>query len=86
MPYCKKCHNTQLFGSSKVPPASSAANGPVSGLLGEFDPQGQIVSITRLGADKAITRSATKDPDQYFDVCLQCGSQDIDWERQGENG
>ncbi len=79
MPFCKKCHNTRLFGSSKVPPVSASANGLVSGLLADFTSDGRITSITRLGADKSTTRSAQKDPDKYFDICLVCGHQEVDW-------
>jgi hypothetical protein len=79
MPHCKVCGNTRLFGTSKVPPAAPTANGPVSGLAADFDQTGHITSITRLGADKSTVRAATAQPRDYFDVCLQCGSQDIEW-------
>lgn len=85
MPYCKKCHNTRLFGSSKVLPASPSANGPVSGLLGDFDPQGRLIGITRLGADNKTARSAQKDPEWFFDVCQQCGDRAVEWEGQPSN-
>jgi hypothetical protein len=79
MPYCKKCHNNRFFGSSKVPPAAPSANGPLSGLFADFNGQGEIASVTRMGADKKTAMAATADPQDYFDVCLRCGSQDVEW-------
>ncbi|MDR3560046.1 MAG: hypothetical protein P4N59_01205 [Negativicutes bacterium] len=80
MPYCKICHNARLFGSSKVPPAAPSANGPLSGLNADFDLAGKMTSVTRLGADKAAVRAATANPRDYFDVCLKCGSSEIEWD------
>jgi hypothetical protein len=79
MPYCRACGNRRLFAASRVPPASPTANGLVSGLLGDFGADGGLVTITRLGADKATAKAAGGYPDEYFDICLVCGSQDIDW-------
>lgn len=79
MPYCRNCHNRRLFGVSNVPPAAPTANGPPTGLMGDFADDGGIISITRLGADKHIAGAATANPSKYFDVCLKCGSTDIDW-------
>ncbi len=79
MPHCRACGNRRLFAASRVPPASPTANGFASGLLGDFAANGGLVTITRLGADKAIARAAGGQPDEYFDTCLACGGQDIDW-------
>lgn len=79
MPYCRSCGNRRLFAASSVPPAAPTANGFASGLLGDFDTGGELVTITRLGADKATVRAAGGQPADYFDTCLACGSQDIDW-------
>lgn len=79
MPYCKKCQNTRFFGSSKISPAAPSANGPLSGMFADFDGQGEIVSVTRMGADKRTAMAATEDPRKFFDLCLRCGSQDIEW-------
>jgi hypothetical protein len=83
MPRCKTCGNTRLFGASKVPPAAPTANGPISGMSADFDQAGNITSVTRLGAEKAAVRAATVQPRDYFDVCLKCGSQDIEWDAMG---
>jgi len=83
MPRCKTCGNTRLFGTSKVPPAAPTANGPISGLTADFDPAGNITSITRLGAEKSTVRAATAQPREYFDVCLRCGSQEVEWDDAG---
>jgi hypothetical protein len=79
MPYCRSCGNRRMFAASRVPPASPTANGPSSGLIGDFDDSGDLVTITRLGADKATARAAGGHPAEYFDTCLACGSQDVDW-------
>lgn len=79
MPYCRSCGNNRLFAASSVPPAAPTANGLASGLLGDFDTGGELVTITRLGADKATARAAGGKPADYFDTCLACGSQDVDW-------
>ncbi|MDR3592561.1 MAG: hypothetical protein P4N41_23130 [Negativicutes bacterium] len=83
MPRCKICGNSRLFGTSRVAPVAPTANGPISGLNADFDPAGNITSITRLGADKSAVRAATAQPREYFDVCLSCGSQDIEWDDRG---
>lgn len=80
MPVCKQCGNSRLFGSSKVPPAAPTANGPVSGLLGNFEPGGELATVSRVGADKKTARQAGVNPQEYFDICLRCGSQQIDWQ------
>lgn len=80
MPYCRICRNKHRFGSSQVPPVAPTANGPVSGLLGDFDGAGNLLSVTRLGADKATATAAGREPQSYFDVCPNCGSQDITWQ------
>jgi hypothetical protein len=79
MPYCRACGNRRLFAASRVPPAAPTANGFASGLLGDFNDGGELVTITRLGADKSMARAAGGHPAEYFDTCLVCGSQDVDW-------
>ena len=79
MPYCRACGNRRLFAASSVPPAAPTANGPMSGLLGDFAANGGLDTITRLGADKVTVRAASRNPAEYFDTCLACGSQDIEW-------
>ncbi len=79
MPYCRSCGNRHMFGASRVPPVSPTANGPASGLIADFDDSGDLVTITRLGADKVTAKAAGGHPSEYFDTCLACGSQDVDW-------
>lgn len=79
MPYCRNCHNTRMFGCSKVPPAAPTASGPITGLYADFDAAGHIEIVTRLGADKAVMKEATDHPAQFFDICLKCGSSNVDW-------
>lgn len=78
MPRCKHCGNQHFFASSQVPPVSWAANGAISGIIGDFN-EDQLLCINSMGADKAIIRSATKAPQDYFDLCPQCGGQEIEW-------
>lgn len=80
MPKCKYCGNSKLFGSSQVPPAAPYANGIISGVVGEFSGSSELTSLTRIGATKATTNAAAANPRQYFDVCLECGSNDVEWE------
>ncbi|MBP2644822.1 MAG: hypothetical protein H6Q75_262 [Firmicutes bacterium] len=84
MPYCKECANTRLFGSSKVPPVAPTANGCVSAMLGHFREDGQIESISSVGADKKTLIAARVSPEEYFDLCLSCYSQEIVWTQQRE--
>lgn len=79
MPRCKVCGSTRSFGSSKVSPAAQYANGPLSGMIGEFDASGRILQVSSQGADKTMIHSAVDQPEFYFDFCLCCGSKDIEW-------
>ncbi|QJW44478.1 hypothetical protein HA075_01030 [bacterium BFN5] len=79
MPTCKNCGNSYSFGSSAVPPSAPTANGLVSGIVGQFNHQSEVVSINSMGATKASIRQAVDNPQQYFDTCIRCGSQDINW-------
>lgn len=84
MLYCKTCNNTRLFGSSKVPSVAPTANGSLSAMTGNFDPSGHIETITSLGADKKTLAAARKNPQEYFDLCLACGGQDVVWQDEDE--
>lgn len=79
MPYCRTCGNRRFFGASAVSPAAPTANGPASGLMGDFDDAGELVTITRMGADKSLATRAGAQPDEYFDFCLVCGGNDVEW-------
>ena len=79
MPQCKKCGNRRLFGSSKVPSVVPYTNGPVSGIIGHFHTAGEVETITSMGVDKEITTLAFRRPEDYFDLCLECGSPDLEW-------
>lgn len=79
MPYCRACGNRRFFAASSVPPVAPTANGPVSGLLGDFAASGGLATITRLGADKATAMAAGDQPAEYFDTCMACGSQEVEW-------
>lgn len=79
MPKCKVCGNTHSFGSSKIIPAAPSANGPVSAMVGDFDTESHIIRISSLGADKAAINAASRWPQEYFDICLKCGSHEIEW-------
>lgn len=80
MPRCTRCGNDLSFGSQSVPPAAPTANGPVSGLIANFDEEGYITEIESLGADMNTTQDAWENPREYFDVCFECGSKDIIWD------
>jgi hypothetical protein len=82
MPKCKICGNTHSFASSKIMPAAPLANGPVSGMIGDFDQESHIISISSAGANKADINAASRWPQGYFDTCLQCGSREIEWSVQ----
>jgi len=79
MPYCRKCGNRRLFAASSVSPAAPTANGPVSGLYADFAADGSLATITRMGAEKSTAKAAGANPAEYFDTCLVCGGQDIEW-------
>lgn len=79
MPRCKICGNTYSFGSSRVEPIAPSANGLISGMVGNFDHTNAIVSINSLGANKTIINDAAEQPQSYFDICVNCGSQQVEW-------
>lgn len=79
MPRCKVCGNNRSFGSSMVSPVSPSANGLITGMIGDFNGGDNIVSINSLGADKKTINAATGQPQSYFDTCLACGSQEVEW-------
>ncbi len=79
MPYCKVCGNRRTFGSSRVPPASPFANGPSSGIVADFNSDDKISMVSSMGVDKNTLNAATRDPEEYFDTCLYCGNQNLEW-------
>jgi hypothetical protein len=80
MPRCKICNNTSSFGSSHVPATAQSANGLISGLIGEFGQSNDLTQISSMGADKQTVSAALKHPSEFFDVCLHCGSSEIEWD------
>lgn len=80
MPRCAVCGNKLSFGSSVVPPPAPTANGPLSGLIADFNSQGCITEMDSLGADMDIAQEAWENPDEFFDICFHCGSNEIVWE------
>ena len=80
MPRCARCGNTFSFGSVFVPPAAPAANGPVSGLVANFDVDGYITEMESMGADMDIAQEAWERPEEYFNMCYECGSENIIWD------
>jgi hypothetical protein len=79
MPYCKECGNSSYFVSSRVDPAAPEANGPISGLVGKFDADGDLVEMESLGASDFARNDAAVNPVVYFDTCMQCGSMKVSW-------
>ncbi|CUH96360.1 hypothetical protein P22_2450 [Propionispora sp. 2/2-37] len=80
MPRCLDCGNTKSFVSSVVSPASQYANGPLSGLIADFADE-TLQQVTSLGADKKTINAANAKPQEFFDTCFYCGSQQISWEK-----
>ncbi len=80
MPRCARCGNTLSFGSSYVPSTAPTANGPVSGLVANFDNEGYITEMDSLTSDLNAVQEAWERPEEYFDICYNCGSEDIYWE------
>ena len=80
MPRCAVCGNTLSFGSSDVPPAAPTANGPISGLVANFDEEGYITEMESVGADLDTAQEAWEKPSEYSDVCYECGSNQIVWD------
>ncbi|MPL65630.1 hypothetical protein SDC9_11294 [bioreactor metagenome] len=79
MPRCPVCGNTKSFGSSRVDPIAPSANGLISGMVGVFNSDDEILSINSLGANKTTINQAAEQPQAYFDLCLNCGSQQVEW-------
>ena len=80
MPRCARCGNSFSFGSSQIPPVAPTANGPVSGLIANFDDEGYITEMESIGADLDCAQEAWERPDEYFNVCYECGSNDVIWD------
>jgi len=79
MPYCRNCPNNRYFGSSKIPSVAPTANGPLSGICADFAAGEAMLSITYQGNDKKALKMAINTPRDYFDICLKCGGENIDW-------
>ncbi|MFZ3172183.1 MAG: hypothetical protein WA118_09395 [Carboxydocellales bacterium] len=79
MPTCKVCGNTTHFGCSQCPPEAPEANGPASSLMANFDQEGYLDYFESLGAEEEITQHAWEDPQGYFDMCMECGSNNVEW-------
>ncbi len=80
MPRCAKCGNTFSFGSSTVPPVAPTANGPVSGLIANFNEEGLITEMESLGADLETAQQAWECPAEFFNICYKCGHDEIIWD------
>ncbi|HMM22502.1 MAG TPA: hypothetical protein PKA10_17405 [Selenomonadales bacterium] len=80
MPVCRNCGNNRLFGSSLISPAAPTANGPMTGIMADFQPGGELGTITQMTTDRKEASRAAARPREYFDTCLKCGSQDVDWD------
>lgn len=81
MPRCARCGNTLSFGSSLIPPAAPTANGLVSGLIANFDKDGYITEMEGAGTDIDTAQEAWERPGEYFDMCAECGSEEINWDK-----
>lgn len=79
MPYCNVCGNQESLASSKLPPSADTANAPPYGLLGNFDEDGCLTTMECQGASLDDAQEAYERPEEYFDTCPVCGSQDIRW-------
>jgi len=79
MPVCRSCGNRRMFGASRISPAAPTANGPMTGIIADFESNGELGTLTRMNTDRKEAARAAANPSEYFDTCLKCGSQDIDW-------
>ncbi len=79
MPHCLNCGNELTFGTSKIPPVAPAANGPISGLVADFQGDNSITSMESMGASIDEAQEAWENPRNFFDVCYDCGSSKIKW-------
>jgi hypothetical protein len=80
MPKCQICGNVKCFGASKLPPSAKCANGPISDMLGQFNQQKELMHIVSSGVDKAIINAATRQPQDFFDLCVYCGHESVVWD------
>jgi len=62
-----------------VPPAIPSANGPFSGIVADFNSDDKINMVSSMGVNKNTINAATRDPKEYFDTCLYCGNQNLEW-------
>lgn len=79
MPQCLDCGNEHSFGSTLIPPVAPTANGPISGILAEFDDNGYITEMTSVNGDIDIAQEAWENPKNYFNICYLCGGNNIAW-------
>lgn len=80
MPKCLNCGNLNDFGVMDIPTDPPTANGPISGLMGHFSNEGNLENMESMGASLEEAQEAFERPDRYFDVCLACGSQEVQWD------
>ncbi|MDF2635955.1 MAG: hypothetical protein K0R78_2829 [Pelosinus sp.] len=79
MPKCQNCGNEKSFGASKVPPSAMYANGPLSGIIGEFKTDKELLWVHSSGATKSMINAACHNPQEFFDLCVHCGNQSVVW-------
>lgn len=84
MPRCQNCGNVKSFGASQIPPAAMYANGPLSGIIGEFKTDSELMWVHSSGATKSMINAACHKPQEFFDICVQCGDQSVVWNENGE--
>ncbi|AJQ28227.1 MULTISPECIES: hypothetical protein [Pelosinus] len=84
MPKCQNCGNIKSFGASQIPPAGMYANGPLSGIIGEFKTDRELMWVHSSGATKSMINAACHEPQKFFDICVQCGYQSVLWSEEGE--
>ena len=77
VPKCRKCGNTVGFGVGSIDPPAKTAQGPVCGLWGEFDGNGDMVRVMSTRSDNEQRDELAANPDMV-DTCMECGSRDID--------
>lgn len=79
MPKCLDCGNEESFGSKEIPGVAPTANGPITGLVANFDREGYISQIESMNGDIDLAQEAWERPQDFFDICYVCGSDRIIW-------
>lgn len=80
MPRCDSCGNNTNMASSLTSREAETANPPPYGLIANFSPDGELITMECQGSSLDEAQAAFEDPPSFFNTCPVCGSRSIKWQ------